>query len=91
MLERDVVDAAVRPSRRQKKFGGDVRTAALTPRRRYTNSILKWALECRIVFDKFHVMQHADAAADEVSRAEFFRGVGGCRGAVKGKRWLAAG
>ncbi len=27
---------------------------------------------CRIVFDKFHVMQHANDAIDEVRRAEFF-------------------
>lgn len=54
----------------------------------YTNSILKWAPECRIVFDKFHIMQHANAAVDEVRRAEFFRKGGRMRGVVKGKRWL---
>jgi len=27
----------------------------------FTKSILKWAPACRIVFDKFHVMQHANA------------------------------
>ena len=27
---------------------------------------------CRIVHDKFHVMQHANQAIDEVRRAEFF-------------------
>ena len=54
----------------------------------YTNSILKWAPECRIVFDKFHVMQHANTAVDEVRRAEFFRKGGRWRGVVKGKRWL---
>jgi len=54
----------------------------------YTNSILKWVPECRIVFDKFHVMQHANAAVDEVRRAEFFRKGGRWRGVVKGKRWL---
>ena len=54
----------------------------------YTNSILKWTPECRIVFDKFHVLQHANAAVDEVRRAEFFRKGGRWRGVVKGKRWL---
>ena len=44
--------------------------------------------ECRIVYDKFHVMQHANAAVDEVRRAEFFRKGGRTRGVVKGKRWL---
>lgn len=54
----------------------------------FTKSILKWAPECRIVFDKFHVMQHANRAIDEVRRAEFFRKGGPVRGVVKGKRWL---
>lgn len=54
----------------------------------FTMSILKWAPQCRIVFDKFHVMQHANRAVDEVRRAEFFRKGGRMRGLVKGKRWL---
>ena len=36
-------------------------------------SIEQWAPQCRIVYDKFHIMQHANAAVDEVRRAEFFR------------------
>ena len=54
----------------------------------FTKSILKWVPECRIVYDKFHVMQHANQAVDEVRRAEFFRKGGRLRGLVKGKRWL---
>jgi transposase len=54
----------------------------------YTQSILSWAPACRIVYDKFHVMQHANAAVDEVRRSEFFRKGGRMRGLVKGKRWL---
>jgi len=54
----------------------------------FTKSILGWAPECRIVYDKFHVMQHASQAVDEVRRAEFFRKGGRMRGVVKGKRWL---
>lgn len=54
----------------------------------FTASILKWVPECRIVYDKFHVMQHASKAVDEVRRAEFFRKGGRMRGLVKGKRWL---
>src|SRR5512136_819434 len=46
------------------------------------------APNCRIVYDKFHIMQHANAAVDEVRRAEFFRKGGRMRGVVKGKRWL---
>ena len=54
----------------------------------YRLSIEQWAPNCRIVYDKFHVMQHANKAIDEVRRAEFFRKGGAMRGLVKGKRWL---
>ena len=47
-----------------------------------------WAPQCRIIYDKFHIMQHADEAVDEVRRAEFFRQGKKKRGLVKGKRWL---
>jgi transposase len=51
-------------------------------------SIQQWAPNCKIVYDKFHIMQHANAAIDEVRRAEFFRKGMDMRGLVKGKRWL---
>ncbi len=54
----------------------------------FTNSIHEWAPRCRIIYDKFHVMQHANAAVDEVRRAEFFRKGGRVRQLVTGKRWL---
>ena len=54
----------------------------------YRLSIEQWAPQCRIVYDKFHVMQHANKAVDEVRRAEFFRKGGQSREIVKGKRWL---
>lgn len=54
----------------------------------FTKSILQWAPQCKIVYDKFHVMQHANEAIDEVRRAEFFRKGGAWRDVVRGKRWL---
>jgi transposase len=54
----------------------------------YRLSIEQHAPNCRIVYDKFHVVQHANAAVDEVRRAEFFRKGGRQRGLIKGKRWL---
>jgi transposase len=51
-------------------------------------SIEQWVPNCRIVYDKFHIMQHANKAIDEVRRAEFFRKGGQMRELVKGKRWL---
>jgi len=54
----------------------------------YRLSIEQWLPQCQIVYDKFHIMQHANDAVDEVRRAEFFRKGGQMRGLVKGKRWL---
>lgn len=54
----------------------------------YRLSLEQWAPNCKIIYDKFHIMQHANAAVDEVRRAEFFRKGGRMRGVVKGKRWL---
>jgi len=41
-----------------------------------------------IVFDKFHVMKHVNAAVDETRRQEFFRQRGYLRAVMRGKRWL---
>jgi len=54
----------------------------------FTASIHEWAPNCCIVYDKFHIMQHANKAIDEVRRAEFYRKGGAMRSLVKGKRWL---
>jgi len=54
----------------------------------FRGSILEWSPECAIVYDKFHIMQHANRAIDEVRRAEFFRKGARMREVVKGKRWL---
>jgi transposase len=51
-------------------------------------SIEKWAPACRIVYDKFHIIQHANDAVDEVRRAEFFRKGRKMRDVIKGKKWL---
>ena len=69
-------------------FGQDRKQETLDMWRPFTNSITQWAPNCRIVYDKFHVLQHANKAIDEVRRAEFFRKGGSRRGVVKGKRWL---
>jgi len=51
-------------------------------------SIMQWAPQCKIIYDKFHIMQHANDAIDEVRRAEFFRQGPQKRGLIKGKKWL---
>lgn len=72
-------------SRRQR---ARIESACVDMWQAFTTSIRTWAPQCRIVYDKFHVMQHANAAVDEVRRAEFFRKGGHARQLVKGKRWL---
>jgi transposase len=47
--------------------------------------VLPWAA---VVFDKFHVLQHASAAIDDVRRNEFFRAGPVMREFGRGKRWL---
>jgi transposase len=51
-------------------------------------SIQEWAPQAKVVYDKFHIIQHANDAIDEVRRAEFFRQGKAKRGVIKGKRWL---
>ena len=62
--------------------------ACLDMWRPYRQSLEQWAPQCKLVYDKFHVLQHANRAVDEVRRAEFFRKGGYLRGVIKGKRWL---
>ena len=54
----------------------------------FRQSLEQWVPQCRIVYDKFHILQHAGKAVDEVRRAEFFRKGGAVRDLVRGKRWL---
>ena len=41
--------------------------------RPYLNAVGTVLSKAEIVFDKFHVLQHASAALDDVRRQEFFR------------------
>jgi len=54
----------------------------------YRLSLEQWVRQCRLIYDKFHVMQHANEAVSEVRRAEFFRKGGAARQLIKGKHWL---
>src|SRR5271168_1113114 len=51
-------------------------------------SIEEWTPQCKIVYDKFHILQHANDAVDEVRRTEFFRKGREMRDVIKGKKWL---
>ena len=54
----------------------------------FRQSLQQWVPQCQIIYDKFHILQHASKAVDEVRRAEFFRKGGAARDIVRGKRWL---
>ena len=54
----------------------------------FRQSIEQWAPQCKIVYDKFHIIQHANDAIDEVRKAEFFRQGKKKRDIIKGKKWL---
>jgi transposase len=56
--------------------------------RPYVNAVAHQLPKAEIVFDKFHVLQHASAALDEVRRQEFFRAGAVMRAFGRGKRWL---
>jgi transposase len=64
-------------------------TAVCTDMHRpYLNAVATGLPHAEIVFDKFHVLQHASAALDEVRRQEFFRAGLVMREHGRGKRWL---
>lgn len=71
-----------------KRQRGQITAACVDMWAPYSISLQQWAPKAAIVYDKFHIMQHANAAIEEVRRAEFFRKGGAMRGLVKGKRWL---
>lgn len=51
----------------------------------FSQSIEQWLPNYRTVYNRFYIMQHANAAVDEV-RTEFFRKGGAARALIKGKR-----
>jgi len=65
-----------------------IRAACVDMHRPYRLSLEQWVPQCRLIYDKFHVMQHANEAVTEVRRAEFFRQGGAARELIKGKHWL---
>jgi transposase len=56
--------------------------------RPYVNVVHEILPRAEVVFDKFHVLQHASAALDDVRRQEFFRAGPVIRAHGRGKRWL---
>jgi len=65
-----------------------IRAACVDMWEPFRQSLEQWIPKCQIIYDKFHILQHAGKAGDEVRRAEFFRKGGPARDIVRGKRWL---
>src|SRR6202171_2462940 len=65
-----------------------IRAACVDMWEPFRQSLEQWVPQCRIVYDKFHILQHAGQAVDGVRGAEFFRKGGAARDLVRGKRWL---
>jgi transposase len=73
----------LRPQQRQR-----VEVACVDMWAPFRQSIEEWAPDCKIVYDKFHILQHANDAIDEVRKAEFYRQGKEKRELIKGKKWL---
>lgn len=67
---------------------GAIRAVCTDMHQPYLNAVAEVLSKADIVFDKFHVLQHASAALDEVRRQEFFRAGAVMRAYGRGKRWL---
>jgi transposase len=65
-----------------------IRAACVDMWEPFRQSLEEWVPEYRIIYDKFHILQHAGQAVDEVRRAQFLRKGGAARDLVRGKRWL---
>ncbi len=65
-----------------------VKAACTDMHRPYLNAVACVSPKAEVVFDKFHVLQHASAALDDVRRQEFFRAGAVMRAYGRGKRWL---
>jgi transposase len=72
------------PARRRRS----VRAVCVDMWEPYLQSLEAQLPKAAIVFDKFHVMKHVNAAVDETRRQEFFRQKGPLRAVMRGKRWL---
>ncbi len=65
-----------------------VEAVCMDMHRPYLNVVTEVLPHAEAVFDKFHVLQHASTALDEMRRREFFRAGPAMREHGRGKRWL---
>jgi transposase len=74
--------------RRDARQRAAVQAVCMDMHRPYLNVVTERLPRAEAVFDKFHVLQHASAALDEMRRQEFFRAGPAMREHGRGKRWL---
>jgi transposase len=67
---------------------GRIHAACTDMHQPYLKAVAAVLPKADVVFDKFHVLQHASAALDDVRRQEFFRAGAVMRAVGRGKRWL---
>src|SRR5439155_27284097 len=73
--EKETLDEFFRTQLSRKQRHG-IEAACLDMWEPYRLSLAQWTPACRLVYDKFHLLQHANAALDQVRRTEAFRQVG---------------
>ncbi len=90
-LEKDRSEASLRTlltTRLDARQRAAVEAVCADMHRPYLNVVAEVLPRAETVFDKFHVLQHASAALDDVRRQEFFRAGAVMRAHGRGKRWL---
>jgi transposase len=90
-LEKDRSEASLRTlltTRLDARQRAAVEAVCTDMHRPYLNAVADVLPHAETVFDKFHVLQHASAALDDVRRQEFFRAGAVMRAHGRGKRWL---
>src|SRR5262249_57433795 len=63
-----------------------IRAACVDMWKPFRQSLEEWVPQCRRVYDKFHILQHASRAVDEVRRGEVFRPTRPAPGLGRGQR-----
>jgi transposase len=90
-LQRDRSEDSLRTllkDQRDARQRAAVQAVCMDMHRPYLNVVTELLPRAEAVFDKFHVLQHASAALDEMRRQEFFRAGPAMREHGRGKRWL---
>lgn len=70
------------------KKSRQARLAVMDMWKAFSNSVRRNAPQAKIIYDKFHIVQHLSTAMDEVRRREYKRVDGKARDYIKGQRYV---